>query len=145
MTNFSWTKQWYPVTPVSYLDPSGPTPITLLGKKLVIWRDKQQKWIAMDDTCPHKLAQLSLGSIEKNGNLMCRHHGWCFDRAGKCTNIPMLSDEKALETACIAVLTFMRYKVELNDDCSNSYCLLPAHYKVYLTQPRIAIIVSDRK
>ena len=100
MTNFSWTKQWYPVTPVSYLDPSGPTPITLLGKKLVIWRDKQQKWIAMDDTCPHKLAQLSLGSIEKNGNLMCRHHGWCFDGAGKCTNIPMLSDEKALETAC---------------------------------------------
>jgi phenylpropionate dioxygenase-like ring-hydroxylating dioxygenase large terminal subunit len=100
MTNFSWTKQWYPVTPVSYLDPSHPTPITLLGKKLVIWRDKHQKWIAMDDTCPHKLAQLSLGSINENGNLMCRHHGWCFDGAGKCTNMPMLSEEKALETAC---------------------------------------------
>ena len=100
MTNFSWTKQWYPVTPVSYLDPSHPIPMTLLGKKLVIWRDKHQKWIAMDDTCPHKLAQLSLGSINENGNLMCRHHGWCFDGVGKCTNIPMLSDEKALETAC---------------------------------------------
>ncbi len=100
MTNFSWTKQWYPVTPISYLEPSHPTAITLLGKKLVIWRDKQQKWVAMDDTCPHKLAQLSLGSIDENGNLMCRHHGWCFDGTGKCTNIPMLSDEKALETAC---------------------------------------------
>ena len=100
MTKFSWAKQWYPVTPISYLDASDPTPINLLGKKLVIWRDKQQKWIAMDDTCPHKLAQLSLGSIDKNGDLMCRHHGWCFDGAGKCTNIPMLSDEKALETAC---------------------------------------------
>ena len=100
MTNFSWTKQWYPITPMSYLDPSVPTPITLLGKKLVIWRDKQQKWVAMDDTCPHKLAQLSKGSINKNGNLMCRHHGWCFDGTGKCTNIPMLSDEKALQTAC---------------------------------------------
>lgn len=100
MTNFSWTQQWYPVTPINYLETSTPTPITLLGKKLVIWRDKQQKWVAMDDTCPHKLAQLSLGSIDKNGNLMCRHHGWCFDGAGKCTNMPMLSDEKALETAC---------------------------------------------
>ncbi|NET16727.1 MAG: Rieske 2Fe-2S domain-containing protein [Okeania sp. SIO1H6] len=100
MTKFSWTKQWYPVTPINYLDPSHPTPITLLGKKLVIWQDKQEKWIAMDDICPHKLAQLSLGSIDKNGDLMCRHHGWCFDGTGKCTNIPMLSEEKALETAC---------------------------------------------
>ncbi|MDJ0569668.1 MAG: Rieske 2Fe-2S domain-containing protein [Pleurocapsa sp. MO_192.B19] len=100
ITNFSWTKQWYPVTPISYLEPSEPTPITLLGKKLVIWRDKHQKWITMDDTCPHKLAQLSKGSINEDGNLMCRHHGWCFDGAGKCTNIPMLSNEKAKDTAC---------------------------------------------
>jgi len=100
MTNFSWTKQWYPVTPISYLEPSEPTPITLIGKKLVIWLDKHQKWIAMDDSCPHKMAQLSLGSINKDTNLMCRHHGWCFDGEGKCTNIPMLSDNKSLETAC---------------------------------------------
>ncbi|MEH2327414.1 MAG: Rieske 2Fe-2S domain-containing protein [Nostoc sp.] len=100
ITNFSWTKQWYPITPISYLELSHPTAITLLGKKLVIWRDKHQKWVAMDDTCPHKLAQLSLGSIHENGNLMCRHHGWCFDGTGKCTNIPMLSDEKASKTAC---------------------------------------------
>ena len=99
MTNFSWTKQWYPVAPINYLDDSHPTPITLLGKRLVIWRDKQQKWIAMDDTCPHKLVQLSLGSLNQNGDLMCRHHGWCFDGAGQCTNIPMLSDEKALKTS----------------------------------------------
>ena len=99
-TNFSWTKQWYPVTPINYLNSSVPTAITVLGKKLVIWRDKDQKWIVMDDTCPHKLAQLSKGSINESGNLVCRHHGWCFDETGKCTNIPMLSDEKALETAC---------------------------------------------
>ncbi|MEA5598903.1 Rieske 2Fe-2S domain-containing protein [Rivularia sp. UHCC 0363] len=99
MTNFSWTKQWYPVIPISYLELEHPTPITLLGKKLVIWH-KHQKWVVMDDSCPHKLAQLSLGSINENGNLVCRHHGWCFDEAGKCTNIPMLSDEKALKTAC---------------------------------------------
>jgi phenylpropionate dioxygenase-like ring-hydroxylating dioxygenase large terminal subunit len=100
MTNFSWTKQWYPVTPISYLDPAEPTPIALLGKKLVIWRNPEQNWIAMDDRCPHKLVQLSFGSLDENGHLICRHHGWCFDGEGKCTKIPMLSDAKALETAC---------------------------------------------
>lgn len=99
-TNFSWIKQWYPITPTSYLEPSYPTPITLLGKKLVVWQDKDHTWVVMDDVCPHKLAQLSLGNINQDGNLMCRHHGWCFDGAGKCTNIPMLNDPQALMNAC---------------------------------------------
>lgn len=98
MSSFSWTKQWYPLTPISYLDPSEPTPVILLGKRFVVWQDKHQTWVAMDDACPHKLAQLSLGGINDDGNLVCRHHGWCFDPAGKCVNIPMLSDKKSLET-----------------------------------------------
>ncbi|MEH2367682.1 aromatic ring-hydroxylating dioxygenase subunit alpha [Nostoc sp.] len=97
---FSWTKQWYPIIPLSYLDVLNPTPVTLLGKKLVIWRDKNQKWIVMDDVCPHKLARLSMGSITEDGNLMCRHHGWCFDGEGKCTKIPMLAGSQAEVTAC---------------------------------------------
>jgi phenylpropionate dioxygenase-like ring-hydroxylating dioxygenase large terminal subunit len=62
-TKFSWAKQWYPVSPLSYLDFSSPTPVTLLGKKLVIWRDEHQKWTVMDDFCAHKLAQLSLVQV----------------------------------------------------------------------------------
>ncbi|WP_277880415.1 MULTISPECIES: hypothetical protein [unclassified Calothrix] len=38
-TQFSWTKQWYPISPLSYLDSNSPNPVTLLGKKLVIWQD----------------------------------------------------------------------------------------------------------
>lgn len=98
-TQFSWTKQWYPISPLSYLNFSSPNTATLLGKKLVIWRDANQKWIVMDDCCAHKLAQLSLGSINEEGNLMCRHHGWCFNGEGKCTKVPMLTGE-AEETAC---------------------------------------------
>lgn len=99
-TQFSWTQQWYPISPLSYLDTSSPTPVTLLGKKLVIWRDKNHKWIAMDDVCPHKLVQLSMGSINEDGNLMCRHHGWCFNGEGKCTKIPMLAGSQVEATAC---------------------------------------------
>ncbi|MEA5537226.1 Rieske 2Fe-2S domain-containing protein [Crocosphaera sp. XPORK-15E] len=99
-TQFSWTQNWYPISPLSYLDPAIPTPVTLLGKKLVIWRDKQQKWVIMDDQCPHKLAPLSMGKIQADGTLMCRHHGWCFDETGNCTKIPMLAGNEGLETAC---------------------------------------------
>ncbi len=62
---FSWTRQWYPVSPIDYLDSSRPNPIALLGKNLVVWQDKNQNWIAMEDLCPHKLAKLSIGSIDK--------------------------------------------------------------------------------
>jgi phenylpropionate dioxygenase-like ring-hydroxylating dioxygenase large terminal subunit len=99
-TQFSWTKQWYPIIPLSYLDTSNPTQVILLEKKLVIWRDKNQKWIVMDDVCPHKLVRLSMGSITEDGTLMCRHHGWCFDGEGKCTKIPMLTGSEAEVTAC---------------------------------------------
>ncbi len=97
---FSWTQNWYPISPLSYLDASVPTTVTILGKKLVIWQNKKQQWVVMDDQCPHKLAQLSLGKIQEDGTLMCRHHGWCFNEEGNCTKIPMLVEEEAIKTAC---------------------------------------------
>lgn len=99
-SQFSWTGQWYPISPLSYLDPSHPIPVTLLGKKLVIWRDNHQKWVVMDDCCPHKLMQLSKGTITEEGNLSCRHHGWSFNGEGKCTKIPMLAGSEGEKTAC---------------------------------------------
>ena len=99
-SQFSWTKQWYPISPVSYLEPSRPHAVTLLGKKLVIWRDNQQKWIVMDNVCPHKLAQLSMGTIKEDGTLMCRHHGWCFDGKGQCRRIPMLAGSETEGMVC---------------------------------------------
>ncbi|ACB53971.1 putative Rieske [2Fe-2S] domain-containing cell death suppressor protein [Crocosphaera subtropica ATCC 51142] len=100
ISQFSWSQNWYPISPLSYLDPSVPTPITILGKKLVIWQTKNQQWVVMDDQCPHKLAQLSFGKIQADGTLMCRHHGWCFNEQGNCTKIPMLVEEEAIKTAC---------------------------------------------
>jgi phenylpropionate dioxygenase-like ring-hydroxylating dioxygenase large terminal subunit len=36
---FQWTKQWYPVAVVDFLDPSRPHAMQLLGKDIVLWRD----------------------------------------------------------------------------------------------------------
>lgn len=57
---FPWTKQWWPLIPLDYLDPGRPTGLTVLGLPLVIWWDGQRgEWRAFKDSCPHRLAPLS--------------------------------------------------------------------------------------
>jgi nitrite reductase/ring-hydroxylating ferredoxin subunit len=56
---FCWEKNWWPAIPVSYLDPSRPTALELLGKPFVVWRDREGRWKCFGDECPHRLAPLS--------------------------------------------------------------------------------------
>ncbi len=56
---FSWTKQWYGVAAAHDLDPSRPNAVTLLGKRLVIWKDGAGTWSCLEDRCPHRAAPLS--------------------------------------------------------------------------------------
>jgi phenylpropionate dioxygenase-like ring-hydroxylating dioxygenase large terminal subunit len=56
---YNWSKQWYPVSPLSALDPSRATSTELLGRRLVVWRDAAEKWRCFQDLCPHRLAPLS--------------------------------------------------------------------------------------
>ncbi|TFI50736.1 pheophorbide a oxygenase [Mastigocladus laminosus UU774] len=89
-SEFNFFQHWYPISPVEDLDPKRPTPVTLLGLRLVIWKPKSdQNYRVFLDKCPHRLAPLSEGRIdEKTGNLMCSYHGWQFDQQGICTHIP---------------------------------------------------------
>ncbi|KAG2484745.1 hypothetical protein HYH03_016492 [Edaphochlamys debaryana] len=85
---FDWFAQWWPVAPVELMDASRPHPFTLLGQDLVLWRDGSGQWRAFRDACPHRMAPLSEGRIEKDGQLLCAYHGWRFDGKGTCTEIP---------------------------------------------------------
>lgn len=70
--SFCWTKAWWPVIPLHYLDPKKPMPVTMLGHTYVVWYDpKGAAWRVMEDRCPHRLAPLSEGRIEADGTLMC--------------------------------------------------------------------------
>ncbi|KAG2495724.1 hypothetical protein HYH03_006323 [Edaphochlamys debaryana] len=97
-----WTRTWVPVAPLYSLDPSRPSPVTLLGQPLVVWRHATAGWRVMRDACPHRLAPLSEGRLEGGGTrLACAYHGWEFDQAGACTRVPQLGgDAKAAATAC---------------------------------------------
>ncbi len=91
---FQWTKQWYPVAVVDFLDPSRPHAMQLLGKDIVLWRDGSSKWCCFEDFCPHRLAPLSEGRVESDGTLLCAYHAWRFDSEGNCVSIPQSKDEQ---------------------------------------------------
>ena len=54
----------------------------------------------MADSCPHRMAPLSLGYVGEEGQLVCRYHGWEFNGEGKAVSIPMSTDDAAEATAC---------------------------------------------
>ncbi len=97
---FQWTKQWYPVAIVEFLDPFRPHSMQLLGKDIVLWRDKQGKWSCFEDACPHRLVPLSEGRIESDGTLLCAYHAWRFNSEGKCVSIPQSFDKETEKKHC---------------------------------------------
>ncbi|AFW96574.1 pheophorbide a oxygenase [Anabaena sp. 90] len=89
-SEFNFFQHWYPLIPIEDLEPHKPKPMTLLGKRLVIWKPtKSETYRVFLDQCPHRLAPLSEGRIEdKTGNLMCSYHGWEFNENGICQRVP---------------------------------------------------------
>ncbi len=108
-SEFNFFHHWYPLIPVEDIDPNYPTPVTLLGLRLVIWKPRSSNhYQVFLDQCPHRLAPLSEGRIDENSdNLMCNYHGWEFDQNGVCISIPQAENSKILtknkqQFACIS-------------------------------------------
>lgn len=59
----------------------------ILGEPIVLVRIADGEILALEDRCPHQGVPLSQGRMGPRG-LMCRYHGWSFDRRGHCTSIP---------------------------------------------------------
>lgn len=70
-------------------DTLASTPLArhILGDPVVLVRTADGGILALEDRCPHQGVPLSHGRLGPNG-LICRYHGWSFDRNGNCTSIP---------------------------------------------------------
>lgn len=78
---------WHPVARSADVG-DRPLRSVLLGEAWVLVRlDGAVR--AFRDRCPHRLAPLSLGSCAGD-TLQCAYHGWRFDAAGACVEIPAL-------------------------------------------------------
>jgi phenylpropionate dioxygenase-like ring-hydroxylating dioxygenase large terminal subunit len=59
----------------------------LLGRELVLWRDRSGTAHVWEDLCIHRGSRLSKGAIVDD-TVVCGYHGWRFDCSGKCTLMP---------------------------------------------------------
>ena len=63
--------------------------VTLIGRRLVLWRDAEGRACCVEDFCPHRGAPLSRGEII-DGNLVCRYHGVTLDGSGTIVKVPAM-------------------------------------------------------
>lgn len=59
----------------------------ICNQPIVLFRTLAGKACALIDSCAHRGAPLSLGTVTEKG-LRCNYHGVVFGRDGKCTEIP---------------------------------------------------------
>ena len=81
---------WVPACLSSELVADGdPLRLMLLGERLIAFRDSAGRAGILDHRCPHRCASLFFGRNEEGG-LRCVYHGWKFDTAGNCLEMPNL-------------------------------------------------------
>jgi phthalate 4,5-dioxygenase oxygenase subunit len=81
---------WLPACLSSELAANGdPLRLMLLGERQIAFRDSSGHVGVLDHRCPHRCASLFFGRNEEDG-LRCVYHGWKFDTAGNCLEMPNL-------------------------------------------------------
>lgn len=87
---------WLPTLLVEELPEPGCPPVrtTLLGEKLVVFRDHDNNIGALEEFCLHRNASLFLGRNESRNSpdgqcgLRCVYHGWKYSYDGRCIDMP---------------------------------------------------------
>lgn len=64
------------------------TTVNTFGSQVVVWKDADGDFHAMDPYCPHLGAHLGVGGTVEGNCIRCPFHYWEFDTAGKNTVIP---------------------------------------------------------
>src|SRR4051794_15842345 len=79
---------WHPFLYPDELKSDGaPLRIRLLGEDLVAFRTTSGEVGLIQNNCPHRGASIFFGRNEEEG-LRCVYHGWKFNVAGDCVDMP---------------------------------------------------------
>jgi phenylpropionate dioxygenase-like ring-hydroxylating dioxygenase large terminal subunit len=66
-----------------------PIAVNLFDSFIVLFRSDQGVVAALEDRCSHRNMALSRGQVSSDC-ITCPYHGWGFDAAGRCVQIPSL-------------------------------------------------------
>ncbi|MGD0150229.1 MAG: Rieske 2Fe-2S domain-containing protein, partial [Xanthobacteraceae bacterium] len=80
---------WTPVLLAEELPENDCPPVRVkaLSERLIAFRDSHGRYGLIDEFCPHRGVSLWFGRNEECG-LRCPYHGWKFDVAGQCVEVP---------------------------------------------------------
>ncbi len=83
-------RYWTPACLASELGAPGDAPVRvrLLGENLVAFRDSSGAIGLVQENCPHRGASLFYGRNEDCAAIRCPYHGWAFNTAGDCVDMP---------------------------------------------------------
>jgi phenylpropionate dioxygenase-like ring-hydroxylating dioxygenase large terminal subunit len=87
MTTLFLRNTWYLGAWSSEIVVGKPIGRTLLESPILFFRTADGAVNAIDDTCPHRFAPLSLGE-QRGDTIRCIYHGLEFDRTGACVRNP---------------------------------------------------------
>jgi phenylpropionate dioxygenase-like ring-hydroxylating dioxygenase large terminal subunit len=82
-------RYWLPALLSEELPEPGcpPVRVKLLSERLLAFRDSSGKLGLVDEFCAHRGVSLWFGRNEQEG-LRCPYHGWKYDVAGQCVEVP---------------------------------------------------------
>ncbi|TAF50901.1 MAG: aromatic ring-hydroxylating dioxygenase subunit alpha [Oscillatoriales cyanobacterium] len=89
---------WYPLGWAYRFKQGEVVPVTVWQQPMAVFRDSHGKIHALEDACPHKGVELHQGKVDGD-NLLCPYHGWKFNGAGQCVNIPYYPADQKLPCA----------------------------------------------
>lgn len=78
---------WYVAAQSGQVRGKRPVSSTILETRLALYRRRDGVAVALHDRCPHRNQFLSEGWV-RGDDLQCAYHGWTFDGAGRCVNVP---------------------------------------------------------
>ena len=84
---------WYPLAWSDELKVGRTLGRRFAGQPIVLFRGTGGQVFALEDRCAHRQIPLHLGVVKGN-ELKCHYHGWTYNGAGRCVNVPYLGVDR---------------------------------------------------
>lgn len=96
---------WYLAVPSEQIKKNKMHPIEIMGEPVLFFRDSSLVVHAIKDLCPHRGIPLHFGRVVQD-MVECPYHGWKFDGAGVCQEIPSLTSTQKLDCTKIKIKSY---------------------------------------
>lgn len=78
---------WYPVEWDKNIKRGQVVEVKFWGRSIALYRGQDGRLRALENRCAHRQLKLSHGQVT-GCTLTCTYHGWQYDEAGRCVEIP---------------------------------------------------------